>query len=237
MNHWVKMQELPTSDRPYERISRLGTKSLSDSELLAVIIQSGTKGRSALDLARYLLSEHAFGSLNELASADPQKLEQHLGIGPVKSARILSAIELGRRSILDPGRQLAPCDSPSKCADLLIPQIGYQDREIFVILLLNRRNNLIRIKKIAEGGLDRTIIEPRLVFKEALNDNAYAIILAHNHPSGDPNPSQADVVSTKAFIRAGEMIGMPIQDHIIVGKSRWVSLRQTTDLFSSHPSH
>lgn len=227
----LKMRDMPEQTRPYERIYETGPKQATDSELLSILIQSGVAGASALDIAHLLLSEKYFGSLEELAAASLEQLQEVPGIGRVKAVRIASAIELGLRGKHKRKAADRACDSPAKCGEILISEIGAKDREAFAVLFLNRRNRLIRSKIISEGSLSKTIIEPRDVFREGLKVNAASMVLGHNHPSGSLEPSSSDLHSTSVFIHIGKLMGMPVLDHLIVSRHSWKSLRQETDLF------
>lgn len=229
--HGLKMQEMPEQARPYERIYDVGATLAGDSELLAVLIQSGTSGSSALDIAHQLLSDRYFGSVESLADASLEQLQSVPGIGPVKAVRIAAALELGRRRTVKRSGQARACDTPARCAEVFIPEIGSKDREAFAVLFLNRRNQLIRSKVISEGSLSKTIIEPREVFREGLKYNAASMVLGHNHPSGNLEPSSSDIHSTTVFIQVGKLMGMPVLDHLIVSKYNWLSLRQKTAIF------
>jgi DNA repair protein RadC len=218
------VHDLPLSERPRERLLRLGSEALSAQEILAVILGRGTKGESVMITSQKLLSR--FRNLKGVANASVEELIQTTGIGPAKAAQIKAALELGRRLEADtsdkPRRMLK---SPEDVAAEVKSQLKGKRKEHFLVLCLDTRNRLIGGKLVSMGSLDTSIVHPREVFKEAISSCAASVIFAHNHPSGDPEPSKEDVELTKRLARAGEIVGIDVLDHIIVCDESFVSLK------------
>ncbi|MEZ4825297.1 MAG: DNA repair protein RadC [Bacteroidia bacterium] len=209
----TSIKEWALEDRPREKLLQRGIESLTDSELLAILLSSGTRDRSAIDLARDLLS--AVGGLPQLAQAGVAELTQIKGIGKAKALTLIAAFELGRR------KMMKTADSPrlthsESVAEYLIPRLADLRQEVFHVLFLNRNNEIIAEKQIFRGGVSATVIDPRLIFREAIHYLASAIILSHNHPSGNINPSQADIDITRKLISGGKIFDIQVLDHIIV---------------------
>ena len=225
----LKIHELPRDSRPYERLQEYGEASLSDSELLAILLNSGRKGKTALDLAQQLLA--SAGGLRLLAQSSLAELQLVPGIGQVKAMRLKAAFELGRRlqgSGLEPGFTVT---SPDNAADYLRPKLADLDHEEFHCLFLDCRKRIIRSELIASGGLDVAAVWPREIFRKALRANAHSIILTHNHPSGNPEPSEADLAATEAIVELGRKMGIPVIDHLIVAGDLCLSFRERGLLF------
>lgn len=219
------IRELPEGERPRERLLESGGRSLSDSELLAVLLRTGRAGVSVLQLAMDLLREH--GGLSGLLSATPHSLRRS-GIGPAKAASLLAALEISRRLVreerLDRERPLARAEDAAWYLS-----IHYQscDQEVMGALFLDARHRLLGERELFRGTINRMAVEPREILKECLQRGAVAIYLFHTHPSGDPSPSGADVVFTNRMIEAAEIIGIRLVDHVVVGAGgKWTSIRQ-----------
>jgi len=209
------VHDLPLSERPRERLLKLGSEALSSQEVLALILGRGVKGESVIVTAQKLLSK--FGNLKNLASASVEELTQIKGIGPAKAAQIKAAFELSRR--LEDFSSEVPeitVKSPDDVVKAAKNQLKGKKKEHFLVLCLDTRNHLINIHKVSIGSLDSSIVHPREVFKEAISSSAASVIFAHNHPSGDPTPSEDDIKLTKRLVEAGEIIGIEVLDHIIV---------------------
>ncbi len=206
----------PLSERPREKLLNLGPKYLSDAELLAIFLRTGIRGKTALDLARDLLSE--FGDLKKVLTANPQLVYQKSGIGKAKYALLKAAIELSRRyneETIDFGEKLTNSETTKR---FLASRLRDYPHEVFACIFLNSQHDVIGFEELFQGTLNEANIYPREVVKHCLNHNAAKIILAHNHPSGNPNPSQADRQVTQLLKEALSLIDMQILDHIIVGK-------------------
>lgn len=216
------IRQWPEAERPRERLHRDGAAALASRELLAILIGSGREGASALDIAGALLRS-ADGSLRRLAAATPVELAGVVGIGPATAARVSAALELGRRLAregpLERGRIRGPADVYERCA----PGMRDLAQEEFRTLLLNTQHAVLRELVITRGTLDTSIVHPREVFRAAITENAAAIVLVHNHPSGDPTPSPEDRTVTGQLAEAGRLVGIPVLDHVVVGDGRYVS--------------
>ncbi len=220
-----RIQDLPSDDRPRERLARLGASALSNEELLALLLGSGTRGESALDRARQILA--AYGGLAGLASLTSGELQRERGIKGAKSAAIEAALEIGRRLAGEAlsGRDLF--NEPSLVKDYLRRARGDGTQERTGALYLNARNRLVKDDpEIYRGTLDRAVVEPREILKRALLSNAAGVILYHNHPSGDPTPSREDREFTRRLCAAAETLGLRLLDHIVVGRTGCVSFRE-----------
>jgi DNA repair protein RadC len=219
----LKVTALPRDARPRERLHDVGCEALGTTELLAVLLGTGPRGRGVVDLAERLLS--IFGSLAELSQARFEEIDRVSGVGPAKAAALLAAFELGRRA-----QAPAPADryvirSPEDAARLLLPLMRFLDREHFRAVLLNTKHEVLGIVEVAVGSLDSAPIHPREVFKEAVRRSAAAVIVAHNHPSGNPEPSSDDLAITERLRAAGRIVDIDVLDHVIIGNQSVVSLR------------
>ena len=218
------VRDLPLSERPRERLLKLGSEALSAQEILAVILGRGTKGESVMMTSQKLLSR--FGNLKGVANASVEELIQTKGIGPAKATQIKAALEFSRRLEADASEKPRPVlKSPEDVAAEVKSQLKGKKKEHFLVLCLDTRNRLMGRKLVSMGSLDTSIVHPREVFKEAVSSCAASVIFAHNHPSGDPEPSKEDVELTKRLVRAGEIMGIDVLDHIIVCDKSHVSLK------------
>ena len=222
-----KMKERPVAERPYEKCQETGPESLSDGELLAVILRSGTKERSVLEMAWELLDAHpSKKGLLGLCHMDREMLTHIPGIGDVKATQILCLLELSRRiaRISDSGEGDFSC--PEQVAGYYMEHMRHLDNEKVILLLLDNRNRLIRELVLSVGSENAAFVSVREIFRKALNVHAAGLILLHNHPSGLPEPSRDDLVLTKNIKEAGEMMGIPLLDHIIIGDLCFTSLKE-----------
>jgi DNA repair protein RadC len=222
----VRIREIPSDERPRERLIRYGADSLSTAELLAILLRTGTEQRSAVGLADHLLSSACFGSLRGVANATVEEMAQVHGIGPAKAAQIKAAIEFGRRLVAASPEERTKIRSPQDVYNLLGPTLRDERREHFIALLLDTKGGVFRQCTVSVGDLSSSLVHPREVFTEAVRRSAASIIVAHNHPSGDPTPSPEDIAVTRRLVEAGELLGIELLDHIVIGDSRWVSLRE-----------
>ena len=226
----MRLKDQPLSERPRERLAAQGSDALSHAELLAILLRTGLKGASAVDLGRTLLAK--FGSLEALARASLAELQEVKGIGRDKAVTLVAAFALARKMSDDLHAQAPLLDTPEAIAGLLRARCRLRTVETFEIVLLNTRRRLIEVVKIADGTLDTLLVHPREVFKPAISAKAAAVVLAHNHPSGDPTPSQADITMTRDLIRAGQLLRIEVLDHVILGRATqenhhdYVSLRE-----------
>jgi len=218
------MRDLPEEDRPRERIARLGAEALRDAELLAVLFRTGTRERNAVQLAELAL--HHFGSLRSLARATIEELQQVKGLGKVKAVEIKAALELGKRLAVFTENGRARISSPQDVADLLMVRYKELETEHIKCLLLNTKNEVMKVVDVSKGTADAALALPRDVFRAAVREGATAIILAHNHPSGDPEPSRDDIALTRRLSESAELMGIALHDHVVFGDGRYVSLKE-----------
>lgn len=216
------IHEWPAPERPRERLFQDGPAALSVRELLAILIGSGSEGRSALDVGADLVAL-AGGSLRRLAAAAPRELEGVHGVGRAVSARVTAALELGRRMAREGPSERSRIRGPADVYDRCAPALRDLLQEEFRVLLLNTQHAVTREVAITRGTLDASVVHPREVFKAAIVESAAAVILVHNHPSGDPTPSAEDREVTRQLVDAGRLLGIPVLDHVVVGDARYVS--------------
>ena len=221
------MKQLAKHDRPREKLQRSGVAALGDNELMAIILASGSRGCDALELANRIL-ERA-GGLHALARRAPDELSVP-GVGAARAAQIVAAVELGRRTLIRTALERPQYLTPQQLACYLLPQYGAASVEQFGIVMLDTKHRLIRVKVVAVGSLDSAVVFPREVFREATTASAAAIVLFHNHPSGDPRPSKDDLLLTYRMLRAGDIMGIDVIDHLILADQRYYSLAEAGKL-------
>lgn len=218
---------LPKEERPYERCIRSGPKSLADRELLAVLLRTGAKGRTVLELAGDLLNlvpeQKGFTGLRRLSL---EELSSVHGIGMVKAIQIKCVLELARRMAREEAGEGIYFKNPSSVAEYYMEDLRHEEQEVLLLLMLNQKGRLLREKYMFKGTVNMSLISPREIFLEALSSRAVQIILLHNHPSGDANPSREDINVTKRVSEAGELLGISLADHIIIGEHAYVSFRE-----------
>lgn len=222
-NYTIK--DLPLSERPREKLYSYGAESLSNAELLAIIIRTGHKEDTAIDLAQKILTLDKKG-LAYLTNVTLEQLTKIKGIGKCKAAQILAAIELGKRISRWRAEDKIKINSPLTVANLVMDEMRFLDREHFNVVLLDTKNQLLSIENISIGTLNASIVHPRDVFRVAIKKNSNAIILLHNHPSGDPEPSNEDIRITERLVEVGNLVGIKVLDHIIIGDNRYVSFKE-----------
>jgi len=217
----IPIKEWPEEDRPRERLLARGARELTDAELIAILLRTGDggMGKSAVDHARELLLE--FGSLASIDTAGIGEICRIKGIGPAKAATIKAALELGRRMASSPEIEPDVISSPDDVWDLFRCKLGGLKHETFWEILLDFKNHVLNSIKISEGILTETLVHPREVFAPAIRENAARVIFVHNHPSGDPTPSDADRTMHSRLVAAGELLGIPVLDHIVIGQNRY----------------
>lgn len=225
MSYRLTIKEMPEDLRPRERLQKMGAQSLSDAELLAIILGSGSQAESALDLASRILL--AGEGLAFLANATMEELLMLKGVGVAKAAQIKAAVELGKRLATHRLEGKVSVSSPQNAALILMEEMRFLDREHFKVMLLNTKNHCISIETISIGTLNASLVHPREVFKLAIKKSAASIILAHNHPSGDSKPSKEDIEVTRRLVEAGKIIGIEVLDHLILGNGSFTSLKET----------
>jgi len=220
----VLVREIPAEDRPRERLLNQGVEALSNSELLAILLRTGTRGCSAVDLADRMLKQ--FGGIGKLIEADLQELIDLPGMGLAKATQVKAAIELGRR-VARLSRETSPRFlEPQDTADYLMDRLRFLRKEHFVVLHLDTKNRLIGEETVSIGSLDTAIVHPREIFKTAVKRSAASIICAHNHPSGDPMPSFEDIEVTRRLVEAGRILGVEVLDHVVIGENCYVSIKE-----------
>jgi len=217
------MKSVAPHDRPREKLERLGAGALGDNELLAIVLGHGAPRAGALELANAVLA--AIGGLHGLARASLDDLRQVPGIGAARAAQLVAAVEAGRRTLVRGRRERPQIVTPRDAAALLLPQFGSRPVEHFGVVLLDTKHRVLRSTLLSVGTLDASIVDAREVFREATRGGAAAIVLFHNHPSGDPTPSEDDVELTSRLVRAGELLGIDVIDHVILAETRFCSLR------------
>ena len=218
------MSAIPSRDRPREKLGRLGVAALGDNELLALVLGSGTRRAGALALANLVLE--AAGGIHELAACTGGELRRIPGVGEAKAGQVQAAIELGRRTLLRQPADRPQLLTPGEVAMYLLPEFGARPVEQFGIVLLDAKHRLVRTVVLTVGTLDRSVVHPREVFREAASARAAGIVLFHNHPSGDPMPSADDLALTRRLVAAGELMGIDVLDHLVLTATRFVSLRE-----------
>jgi DNA repair protein RadC len=213
----LRIKDQPASERPRERLAAKGPGALTDAELIAILLRTGLQGANAVEIGAQLLRK--FGSLQALARASVDDLCQVKGIGRDKAVTLLAAFTLARKMAEELQRESPVLDNPEAVVALLKGQNLSKDVETLQVLLLNTRRRLIRVEEITDGTVDTLLVHAREVFKAAISANASAIVLAHNHPSGDPTPSEADIKVTRDLIRAGQLLKIDVLDHVILGRA------------------
>lgn len=221
------LSSLPTEERPRERLLSVGAENLSTTELLAIIISTGTHGSNVLDVAQELLSVHG-GKLDMLFTADVQELSKLKGIGRAKAIQLKACFELSKRMHLS---QLVKGDnyyfkSADDIANYFMPLLRFQKQEYLMCIYLNSRGKMLKSETISMGDIEGSMFYPREVFKGAVATSAYAIALIHNHPSGDPTPSDSDIQVSKQLREAGELLGIQMMDHVIIGDGSYSSMKE-----------
>jgi len=224
VEYHLRIKELPICERPRERLRESGPTSLSNSELLAIILRTGTASENVLGLGARVLVR--FGGLAGLARASFGELCAERGIGEAKAAQLKAALELGRRLVSTQPEERAVVRSPQDVANLLMADMGLLDQEQLRIVLLNTKNQVISVPEVYRGSVSTSLIRVSEVFREAVRENCPAIIVVHNHPSGDPTPSQEDVQVTEQMVNAGRLLDIEVLDHLIIGQQRYVSLKE-----------
>ncbi|HHV97919.1 MAG TPA: DNA repair protein RadC [Clostridiaceae bacterium] len=224
----LKIKDLPLNERPYEKLEKYGAEMLSDAELLAIIIKTGTKNETSVALAQRILAKDEEGKgIAALHDFSLEQLRAINGIGRVKAIQIKAVMELSKRiaSTYSSNRKIT-IRSANDVSKLLMEEMRHLKKEVFKVLLLNTKNHLIKQANVSVGSLNASIVHPREVFSEAVKSGCSSIIFVHNHPSGDPEPSIEDINTTRKLVNAGEILGIRVLDHIIIGNGIYVSLKE-----------
>ncbi len=218
----VRIHDLPEEERPRERLVRNGSESLSNAELLAIILRTGSREENVVSMCNRILSEY---SIKQLSLANIKRLTQIHGIGEAKAAQIAALFELARRLetfVEEPKRKVR---SPKDVYTLMYPKMREQKKERFITLYLDTKNQILKEETVSIGSLNASIVHPREVFKSALLESSASVIMIHNHPSGDPSPSREDIMVTEKLVEGGKLLGIDVLDHIIIGDGKYVSLK------------
>lgn len=226
MNKITMVRDLPVKERPREKLLLCGAGALSNAELLAILLHTGTKEESVLDLAERILSENRAAGIAAIANLSVASLQKIRGIGKAKALTLVAAVEIGRRLAEKKAQDKEVIHGPDDVADYVMSHLRYEQKEIFMVLLLDMKNHVLSLHTVSVGNLNASLVHPREVFRAALANAAAGIILIHNHPSGDPAPSSEDLDVTRRLIKAGEIMGIPVLDHIIIGDNKYVSLKE-----------
>ncbi len=219
-----RITDLQETDRPRERLASLGPQSLSNAELIAILLHVGVPGENAVQVGQRLLQK--FGGISGLHRAPFDELIKQHGIGEAKAAQIKAAIELGRRLTLEAPEERPAINSPADAAALVLYEMSALEQEHLRVILLDRRNRVLEVTELYRGSVSSSQVRVGEIFKAAIRKNASALIVVHNHPSGDPTPSPDDVAVTRAIVQAGKMLDVDVLDHMVIGQGRWVSLKE-----------
>ena len=220
------VRDLPADERPREKLLTAGAASLSNTELLAVLLRTGVKDDSVLHVAEKVLALYKERGLAAITQMSARELASVKGVGLAKAATILAAVELGRRLALKAAEQQTIVHGPADAASYVMPRFRFERREHFAVLLLNAKNHILGLKTISVGTLTSSIADPREVFQAAIEGAAAGVILVHNHPSGDPTPSAEDFALTRRMVKAGKIMNIPVLDHIVLGYDKFISLKE-----------
>jgi DNA repair protein RadC len=242
MTYSLRIADIPTSERPRERLLTLGAKTLSTAELLAILLATGQgKGKlSAVGLGQYILqelSQHKREPLDVLREISPQELMAIPGIGPAKATTILAAVEIGKRAFQIRPMERVTVDSPASAAAAISLDLMWQQQERFAVVLLDVKNRIIGTKVVTIGTATETLVHPREIFREVIKQGATKLIVAHNHPSGNLEPSDADIQLTEQLLQGAQYLSIPLLDHLILGNGEHQSLRQLTNLWQKYPQN
>lgn len=220
----LTIKEFPEDERPREKLIKYGEKNLSDAELLAIVLRTGSKNHTAISLAHQIIKDHKQG-IRYLYNATVEEISSIKGIGIAKATQIKAAIELGRRLSMESLIKFS-IKSPLDVVDYLMEEMRYSMEENFNVVLLDTKNKVISVENITKGIVNASLVHPREVFKVAIRKNSTSMILAHNHPSGDPTPSKEDRSITKRLVETGEIVGIHVLDHIIIGDGNYLSFKE-----------
>lgn len=218
------IKEMPSSERPRERLLNYGPGALSSAELLAIVLRTGTRRENVLQMAHRLLVE--FDGLAGLARASASELLHRKGLGPAKVTQLKAALEMGRRMLIASPDDRPQIRSPADAANLVMTEMGLLEQEQLRVMLLDTKNRVMATETVYQGSLNTSLIRVGELFREAIRANCAALIVLHNHPSGDPSPSPEDVAVTRQIVQAGQLLDIEVLDHLIIGRQRFVSLKE-----------
>lgn len=223
----MRIKECPVYSRPYEKFEAYGATALNDVELLAILIRSGSREHSAIELSEYLLgAKDAKPNLLNLYTHSLKSLQEVSGIGNVKAIQILSLLELSKRLSEQKYEKGEPLNNPRTIAGLFMERLRHQKKEYFIAVYLDAKCKLLSYETVSEGSLTASIVHPREVYKGAITQSAHSLVVVHNHPSGDPVPSKEDIQITKRLQETGKIVGICLLDHIVIGDSRYLSFKE-----------
>lgn len=225
MDNYLRMLDIPENERPKEKLLRYGAESLSNPELLAIVLRTGTKGENVLNLSQKIIAE--LNGLNGILNASVKEMTKIKGVKEAKASQILAIAELFRRfNTYKSFNEFKRITSPREVANMFYGEMGASNQEVLKLIILNTKNEVIKIKDVFKGSLNSSLVHPREIFNEAIRSSAASIIICHNHPSGDPTPSSEDIKVTTRINQSGEIIGIKLIDHIIIGRNNYVSLKE-----------
>ena len=224
MNKAPTIKQLPQAERPREKFLERGAYSVSDADLLAILLRTGNREENVSRLAERLLIEHK--DLSGLASLSPEEISRIKGIGPAKAVTLAAAMELAKRLNAHVPAEKSIIRSPGDAANLVMPRLRFENREHFMLLLLSTKNHVLSMPVVSVGSLNASVVHPRELFRMAINHSAASVILVHNHPSGDPAPSPEDIALTRRLVEAGKILDILVLDHLIIGDGKYVSLKE-----------
>lgn len=225
MNDYLRILDIPKNERPKEKLLRYGAESLSNPELLAIVLRTGTKGENVLNLSQRIITE--LNGLNGILNASMKEMTKIKGVKETKASQILAIAELFRRfNSYKSCNEFKRISSPKDVANMLYGEMGTINQEVLKLIILNTKNEVVKIKDVFKGSLNSSLVHPREIFNEAISSSAASIIICHNHPSGDPTPSSEDIKVTTRINQSGDIIGIKLIDHIIIGRNNYVSLKE-----------
>ncbi len=224
------VRDLPEEERPREKLIRRGAAALSDTELLAILLRTGTSSVSVLHLAEEVLAKYQDKGLLAIMNVSPQEVASIHGVGLAKAAAIVAAVELGRRLSAKAAQKQEKIGGPEDVARYAAPLLRYEQKEHFLVMLLDVRNRVLAMPTVSIGSLTASVAHPREIFREAIRYSAANMILIHNHPSGDPTPSREDLQLTRQMMKAGEIMGIPVLDHVIIAGDGFLSIKEANCL-------
>lgn len=222
----VLVRDLPEDERPREKLLKYGVKNISDAELLAILLRTGTKKRSVLRVAEEVLSKYKDKGLQAISHMTPREISSISGVGPAKAATVIAGIELGRRISSRASLKVETIHGPKDAAYYAMPLLRDEVQEHFAVMLLDMKNHILNMPIVTTGTLSASVAHPREVFRQAIEHSAASVILLHNHPSGDPSPSREDIQVTKRMVEVGKIMDIPVLDHIIIGDDRFTSMKE-----------
>ena len=221
----IMVRDLPMDERPREKLVKYGPSYLSNAELLAILLRTGTKESSVLHVAEEVLSHFEGQGLSGLVHMSPDEIAQVNGVGPAKAATILAAVELGRRLAVQAAENISTIGGPEDAAHYAMPRYRHELQEHFALMTLDTKNHVTGFFDLTTGTLSASLVHPREVYRKAIQQSAASIIVFHNHPSGDPEPSDEDILLTERLLESSRILGIRLVDHVIIGNGRYTSLR------------